>query len=182
MNAQLRIRIAFAFDSIISSFCVAGLFRYERIETHDKHALEIQQYTELLLQEAIRYGPRHKPTMELVDFYMLEKDLVHKTFKLYVPRFARFEPPYTKIHFIPTEKLEIKRVLLELKGNPYPPVEPRPLDRRGSLVNILLAEAKRDYVRKKIKAESAMEESRDAPMEKPMKAEETQDLAKETKE
>ncbi|GAV01315.1 hypothetical protein RvY_12049 [Ramazzottius varieornatus] len=161
---------------------MTGLFRYERIECHDKYGLEIQQYTELLLQEAIKYGPRHKPTMETVDFYMIEKDLVHKTFKLFVPRFARFEPPYTKIHFIPTQNREIKRVLLELKGNPFPPVEPRPLDRKGSLVNILLAEAKRDYVRQKVKAESAKEESRDAPVEEPVEATQAKETTEAIKE
>ena len=109
----------------------------------------------------MRNGANHKPTMELMDFWLTEKDLIHRLFNVYVPRYARFEAPYTKAWYIPSKSFGQehkayghggKKMLLELKGNPYPPVEPRHLDNKQSLANILLAEAKRDYVRQKIRA------------------------------
>ncbi|OQV13267.1 putative 39S ribosomal protein L17, mitochondrial [Hypsibius exemplaris] len=152
---------------------VTGLFRYERLEMNESKAFEMQGYAELLLQEAMRYGPKHKPTMELMDFWMLEKDLIHRVFKVYVPRFARFEAPYTKLWYVPSRPegrqsyMSHKRILMELKGNPYPPVEPRHLDNKSSLANILLAEAKRDYVRQKIRAQAEVHQGTSVSDEEP---------------
>ena len=137
---------------------LTALFRYERLELTSSKTVEVQGYAELLLQEALRNGPNHKPTMELMDFYLLQKDLIHRMFNVFVPRYARFEGPHTKASFVPTKPAGrihvggMRRQMLELKGNPYPPVEPRHLDNKQSLANILLAEAKRDYVRQKIRA------------------------------
>lgn len=37
-----------------------------------------------LISSAIRYGDCHKPTMELADYWLYEKQLVHKLFKVMV--------------------------------------------------------------------------------------------------
>ena len=35
-----------------------------------------------LIAEAIKYGDRHRPTMEMASFWLTEKQLVHKLFKV----------------------------------------------------------------------------------------------------
>ncbi|XP_055331063.1 39S ribosomal protein L17, mitochondrial-like [Paramacrobiotus metropolitanus] len=153
---------------------VTGLFRYERVETHPHVALEMQGYAERLVQEALKYGPNHKPTMELMDFWMNEKDLIHKVFKVFVPRYQKFDAPYTKLHKIPMmnkQKQPMIRGVLEMKGNPYPPVEPHPLQNRNSLANILIAEAKKEYYLRKLKTPE--EVNKMPPAENPTATEST---------
>jgi len=66
---------------------VTELVRYERIEGSHINLQDTRHYAELLLQLAVANGDRHRPTMELVDFYIREKDLVPKLFKVLVPRY-----------------------------------------------------------------------------------------------
>lgn len=91
--------------------------------------------------------------MEMADYWMLEKQLVHKLFKVIVPRFQNFTLPVTTMYRAPREypasthrKLYFERSLLELKGNPYPAVAPNNTYRNKNLIhNVLLDAAKRDF-------------------------------------
>lgn len=126
---------------------VTALVRHERIEGHYNYLDEARPYAELLIQRAQRFGDRHKETMELADYWLLEKDLIHKLFKVLAPRYSNFPTAYTNMHLLP-------RVFpgrgwqvgcLELKGNPWPPVKPHHRDLHGTLVNVLVEEMRRDH-------------------------------------
>lgn len=60
----------------------------------------------------------HAETMELADFWILEKQYIHKLFKVLVPRYQNYDSAYTKLH-----KLQLdypgnhwKKAVLELRG------------------------------------------------------------------
>ena len=77
-----------------------------------------------LISDAIRYGDCHKTTMEMADFWLIEKQLVHKLFKVLVPRYENCPTAYTRIwkasQIFPNG--DFKRSVLELKGNVYTPL------------------------------------------------------------
>lgn len=50
-----------------------------------------------LISDAIRYGDTHKHTMEMADFWLEEKQLIHKLFKVLVPRYENFPTAYTRL-------------------------------------------------------------------------------------
>lgn len=91
--------------------------------------------------------------MDVADYWLLEKQLVHKLFKVLAPRFVDFQVSYTRMHKAPREYpgpvTEYKRAILELRGNPYPPVKPDLSQNRGFIHNVLLDEAKKQYRREK---------------------------------
>ncbi|GLH00014.1 39S ribosomal protein L17, mitochondrial [Gryllus bimaculatus] len=99
---------------------VTGLIKHERIELNYNRADEARGYAERLISEAIRYGDCHRTTMELADFWLLEKQLVHKLFKVLVPR------------------------------NPYPPLTVDSTKNRALLHNVLLDEAAKAYRAQKV--------------------------------
>lgn len=105
-----------------------------------------------LISEAIRHGDCHKPTMETADFWLLEKELVHKLFKVLVPRFETSNLSYTRL--IPAPKLQYGRstdkVVLELRGNPFPELTNNKTNNKLSIQNVLLDAAKQDYRQSKI--------------------------------
>lgn len=72
-----------------------------------------------LISDAIRYGDCHKTTMEMADFWLTEKQLVHKLFKVLVPRYENYTTSYTRMwkasQMYPTG--HFRRSVLELKGN-----------------------------------------------------------------
>lgn len=105
-----------------------------------------------LISEAIRHGDQHAATMELADFYLLEKQLVHKLFKVLVPRFENCKVSYTRMYKAPREYPGVyyKRSVLELRGNPYPPLLPDLTRNRNFLHNILLDEAYKDFKRQQL--------------------------------
>jgi len=126
---------------------VTALIKYERLELNFPRASEARGYTERLITEAIRYGECHRPTMELVDFWLEEKQLIHKLFKVLVPRYKEMDTAFTKIHSLPavTNSTPYKRAILELIGNPYPAVIQETIPRKYHLQNILLHEAKKEF-------------------------------------
>ncbi|CAG0889816.1 unnamed protein product [Darwinula stevensoni] len=97
---------------------VGALIKYERIELNQNRADESRQYAERLISEAIRHGDRHLPTMELADFWLQEKQLIHKLFKVLVPRYQNFNETYTRRLNapVPFPARTPYRVVLELKG------------------------------------------------------------------
>ncbi|XP_013394168.1 39S ribosomal protein L17, mitochondrial-like [Lingula anatina] len=126
---------------------VTSLIRHERIETTWNKAAEARDYAELLIQRAIKNGDKHGPTMELADFWLLEKDLIHKLFKVFVPRFEKCPTAFTKMYRLPYVYPGKGREmgLLELKGNPWPPVLPEAIDKSKHINNVLLNAARQDF-------------------------------------
>ncbi|KRZ13051.1 39S ribosomal protein L17, mitochondrial [Trichinella zimbabwensis] len=153
---------------------LTSLFRDERIELSKYTALAVRPYAERvsrmfvvrdlvflesailelkLIQLAIEYGDCHKPTMETCDYWIEEKELIHKLFKDLVPRFENCKSSYTLLHRLPDkyEKLDNNTwkftapFILELKGNPYPPVLERQHLHENSLLNVLLREAGKKF-------------------------------------
>ncbi|KAG4065701.1 hypothetical protein HA402_012379 [Bradysia odoriphaga] len=146
---------------------VTALLKHERIEMNYERAHEARGYVERLISDAIRHGDCHKATMDVATFWVLEKQLVHKLFKVLVPRFNNFEVSYTRMYKAPREypgpKTEYKRAILELRGNPYPSVKPDLYTNRELIHNVLLDEAKKEYRHKKY-AEIAAKLTADSKM------------------
>lgn len=146
---------------------VTELVKNERIELYYHRGDEARGYAERLISEAIKYGDRHRPTMELASYWLEEKQLVHKLFKVLVPRFKDSQVSYTKMHKAPNTYPGpfSERVVLELRGNPFPPLENKPVSTRNWIHNILLEEARRDYSQRKAEEmaveDTAVEESVD---------------------
>jgi large subunit ribosomal protein L17 len=86
---------------------VTALIRHERIELNFRKADEARPYAERLISEAIRYGDTHKPTMELADFWLEDKTLVPKLFKVLAPRYEKWPDglPYTRMLRAPSSHL-----------------------------------------------------------------------------
>lgn len=151
---------------------VTALFKYERIEMDYYPADEARGYAERLISEAVRNGPQCPETMEMADWWLEEKQLVHKLFKVLVPRYQNYPTSYTNFYRAPfwyfsdgfqpqlnedypdreiNETIPAFRTvsypkgLLELKGNPYPPIFPSKVTNPRSIQNVLLSSAKDFY-------------------------------------
>lgn len=100
-----------------------------------------------MISDAIRHGDTHAETMEYANYYILEKQYIHKLFKVIVPRFRDYQVSYTRMykapgHFPGTGKT---RAVLELRGHPFPPLKPDMNSNRNLIHNILLAGARKEY-------------------------------------
>lgn len=119
-----------------------------------------------LVSDAIRYGPQNQEMMEMADYWMLDKSLVHKLFKVLVPRFKNYKGPVTTMVNAPLEyPVKDRRCfplsVLEFKGNPLPPIVPDDTIRNKNLIhNVLLDAAKRDFYREKKEAQTNAEEQK----------------------
>ncbi|XP_018564804.1 39S ribosomal protein L17, mitochondrial [Anoplophora glabripennis] len=132
---------------------VTALVKHERIELNYPRADEARMYAERLISDAIRYGDCHKTTMEMADYWLVEKQLVHKLFKVLVPRFENSTTCYTRLLKAPKPYPgdQYKKAVLELKGNPYPSLLPDTHTNRNLIHNVLLDEARKAYRLKKYK-------------------------------
>ncbi|KAL1131294.1 hypothetical protein AAG570_010912 [Ranatra chinensis] len=126
---------------------VTGLIKHERIELNYNRGDEARAYAERLISEAIRYGDRHIPTMEMADYWLEEKQLVHKLFKVLVPRFENHPLSYTRIFRVSSSYPDAtnQRCVLELRGNPYPPLLQDTWHNKNLIHNVLLDAARKDY-------------------------------------
>jgi len=90
--------------------------------------------------------------MELADYWLLEKQLVHKLFKVLVPRYETYNVSYTRMYKAPREYPGIyyRRSVLELRGNPYPSLAADHSQNRNLLHNVLLDEARKEFRRQKL--------------------------------
>ncbi|XP_055857624.1 39S ribosomal protein L17, mitochondrial [Episyrphus balteatus] len=131
---------------------VTALVKHERIELYYNRADEARGYVELLISNAIRHGDCHKQTMELADYWLLEKQLVHKLFKVLVPRFQDCSVSFTRMYKAPRDYpgMYYKKSVLELRGNPYPSLLPDMTQNRSLIQNILLDEARKDFQKEKL--------------------------------
>ncbi|OAD58378.1 39S ribosomal protein L17, mitochondrial, partial [Eufriesea mexicana] len=132
---------------------LTAVIKYERIELNYARADETRGYVERLISEALRYGPDNKETMELANFWILEKQLIHKLFKVLVPRYQNYTTSFTKLHNAPYiyPGYGYERAVLELKGNVYPVIEQINPYKHELLHNILLDAAKKSYRMEKYK-------------------------------
>lgn len=140
---------------------VTDLVREERIKKNFYILSEARNYAERLISEAIRHGDRHQPTMELADFWLKDKTLVHKLFKVLVPRFRDSTVSYTKMYKAPIEYPGSMHPfgILELRKNPLLPVAPRPVPTRNWIHNVLLEEARKQMkLEGKLRAEEELQE------------------------
>jgi len=129
---------------------VTALVRHERIEGYHFRLDEARGYAELLIMNAVKYGDRHRPTMEMADYWLMENDLVHKLFKVLAPRYKDYSASFTKLWSLPAITTnDLTQGCLELKGNPWPPVLPKERDFSKSLTNVLLEAAQKDYTARK---------------------------------
>ncbi|CAF1375270.1 unnamed protein product [Adineta ricciae] len=134
------------------------LFRQERIEGYIRPYDETRQYAERLIELAKKYGDRHVGTMQLMDYWLTDKDLIHKVFKVFVPRYANTIGPYTNSYRLPIEYGKFQQpfkqrqnIVLEMKDNPYPRIIPDPRNYSNILSNVLLNEARKEYRNEKKK-------------------------------
>lgn len=132
---------------------LTALLKYERLEVNYNRADETRGYVELLIDKARKNGPTDPETMEFADFYILEKQLVHKLFKVLVPRYENYNESVTRLYLAPNPcpGHYFKRSVLELKGNIYPSLNIENPNEDNMIHNVLLDAAKSDYRRQKQK-------------------------------
>lgn len=89
--------------------------------------------------------------MEMADFWILEKQYVHKLFKVLAPRLQSCPVSYTRMYKapqpqpVPLPTLRLSRTVIELRGHPFPPLVGFDNRNRNLLQNVLLDEAKKAY-------------------------------------
>ncbi|XP_031708882.1 large ribosomal subunit protein bL17m [Anarrhichthys ocellatus] len=118
---------------------LTGLVRHERIETTAGRADEVRFYAEKLIDYA-KKGDTDEKAMKMASFWLTEKDLVPKLFKVLAPRFQTQSNGYTRMARIPN-RLNLDRAqmaVLEYKGNPFPPLYPVKKENELTLLNQLL--------------------------------------------
>ncbi|TRY84517.1 hypothetical protein DNTS_001281 [Danionella cerebrum] len=118
---------------------LTALVRHERIETFKGRADEVRFYAEKLIDYA-KKGDTNEESMKMADFWLTEKDLVPKLFKVLAVRFANEESKYTRMFHV-TKRANLDRApmcVLEYKGNPFPPLFPVKRVSELNLVNQLL--------------------------------------------
>lgn len=132
---------------------LTALIKFERLELNYPRGDETRGYVDQLIFQAIRHGPMHKETMDLANFWIIEKQLVHKLFKVLVPRYQNYTTSFTKLHKAPNIYPigHFNRAILELRGNVYPSLEQYNPHERNLLHNLLLDAAKKEYRMEKYK-------------------------------
>ncbi|XP_054636745.1 39S ribosomal protein L17, mitochondrial [Dunckerocampus dactyliophorus] len=118
---------------------LTGLVRHERIETTAARADEVRFYAEKLIDYA-KKGDTDEKAMKMATFWLTEKDLVPKLFKVLAPRFEPYSNAYTRMARIPNRQNldRAQMAVLEYKGNPLPPLYPVKKKNELTLINQLL--------------------------------------------
>ncbi|XP_072849228.1 large ribosomal subunit protein bL17m [Pogona vitticeps] len=138
---------------------VTGLVRFERIQAPRGRVDEMRFYAEHLIDYGKR-GDQDPKAMRMADFWLTEKDLIHKLFKVLVPRFQRYSGNYTRMFQIPNsdDLNRVKMAVIEYKDNPLPPLPVPGRDSEKTLVNQLL-KGYRMEVRRDRKAKGAEQQA-----------------------
>lgn len=96
--------------------------------------------------------------MELANWWLTDKSLVHKLFKVLAPRLKDCTSSYTRVLTAPMiyvpeggpHQNGSRRVVVELRGNPFPPLNySNSQPNKGLIHNVLLSEARREARLKK---------------------------------
>lgn len=125
---------------------MTSLIKLERIELNWNRADEVRGYADQLISQALIHGHKDKRIQELVDYYLLEKQLVYKFFYVLMPRYEG-KTQFTNLIMVPRilPGFPRKRAVLELRDNPYPPMPKYATDGKQLLHNVLLDSAKKDF-------------------------------------
>ncbi|KAE9556527.1 hypothetical protein FO519_000221 [Halicephalobus sp. NKZ332] len=111
------------------------LVREERAEMKYNRAEELRPYIERFIQLGVHRGFGDEYTQEMYNWWLLEKDLLDKMEHVLIPRFSGMAEPYTNLFRLPTMRYTTKTRprrtyytiapvgVLELKGNPFPPID-----------------------------------------------------------
>ncbi|XP_076825575.1 large ribosomal subunit protein bL17m-like [Clavelina lepadiformis] len=127
---------------------VNALIKHERLETTFAKAYETQKYVERLI-DITKYGKSNLYCNDMVNFWVPEEAQQNKLFNVLLPRYSEHSRKYTRLAVL-TEwtdkdmKSHGKMAVIELKGNPLPPL-PVKEDNPHTLQNVLLAAAKQDW-------------------------------------
>merc|ERR1712071_219430 len=137
---------------------VTALIVNERIEMSRHKGMMVREYSERLIQEALINGDTHGPTMELADFWLVDKPAIHKLFKVLVPRLKDEPHSYTRFFNSPIQassnmhgvtrgsKNYRDKCVLEIIGHPFPPLAySNTQSNRKMIHNVLLSEARREF-------------------------------------
>ncbi|XP_037308818.1 39S ribosomal protein L17, mitochondrial [Pungitius pungitius] len=118
---------------------LTGLVRHERIETTAARADEVRFYAEKLVDFAKR-GDTDEKAMKMASFWLTEKDLVPKLFKVLAPRFETQSTGYTRTARLPNRQNldRAPMAVIEYRGNPFPPLHPVKQENELTLINQLL--------------------------------------------
>ena len=132
---------------------VNALITHERIETTFPKAHETQKYVERLIDIA-KYGPSSKYCNDMLEYWTPEESQKTKLFDVLVPRYSEHKKNYTRLAILPSfttpsYNYSGKMAVLELKGNPLPPL---PIKEKNphTLQNVLIAAAKEEWEQKKL--------------------------------
>lgn len=89
--------------------------------------------------------------MEMADYWLVDKALVHKLFKVLVPRFENYDISYTKMFKAPRNYpgSHYERTIMELRGNPFPDLIENRSNNRFLIHNVLLDAAKQEFRQQK---------------------------------
>uniref|UniRef100_A0A914QAN8 Large ribosomal subunit protein bL17m n=1 Tax=Panagrolaimus davidi TaxID=227884 RepID=A0A914QAN8_9BILA len=110
------------------------LVREERIEIKYNRAEELRPYMERLIQLGIHRGMNDEYTNEMMNWWLMEKDLLDKMEHVIIPRFKEMEEPYTNLFRLPRTRYVTLKMprneryqtayigVIELKGNPFPEI------------------------------------------------------------
>ena len=129
---------------------VTAVIQNERVEFSEGRGVAAREYTERLIHEAVINGDKHTATMEMANWWLTDKSLVYKLFQVLVPRFEGATTSYTRmlkvpVSYSPNALAPKKRVILELRGHPFPALHySNTQTNRGLIHNVLLAEAGRE--------------------------------------
>ncbi|KAK5979811.1 Mitochondrial Ribosomal Protein Large [Trichostrongylus colubriformis] len=138
---------------------VTRLVREERAELPWNRAVEARPYVERLIQLGVERGEHDEYTTEMMEWWLLEPDLITKMHNVIVPRFTNREAPFTSIYRLPTQRLQSTMginpkwrrydiAVLEIDGNPFPPVLGEKPDNSWSLLNVLLRDSLQNRLKK----------------------------------
>lgn len=139
---------------------VTRLVREERAELQWNRAVEARPYLERLIQLGVERGENDEYTAEMMEWWLPEVDLIEKMHRVIVPRFVNKEAPFTSIYRLPDQRLQqytmgkIERwkryeiAVLEIDGNPFPPVLGEKPDKSSSLLNVLLRDSLQNRLKK----------------------------------
>ena len=162
---------------------VTNMIVNERLEFSKHMGITVREYTERLIQEAVIHGDKHKPTMELADWWLEDKAAIHKLFKVLVPRLKDQPHSYTRLFNSPSQASANKegqdaimkqwrpKVVIELVGHPFPPLHYSNVEPNKKMIhNVLLSEARRELrlqkdSERRLEAERAMTGSLDAEVD-----------------
>ncbi|XP_077202808.1 large ribosomal subunit protein bL17m [Paroedura picta] len=118
---------------------VTALVRHERLESTYARVDEMRFYAERLIDYGKR-GDTDPEAMRMANFWLTEKDLIHKLFKVLAPRYQLYSRNYTRMLQIPNrDRIDrAKMAVIEYKGNHLPPLPLPHRDSEKTLVNQLL--------------------------------------------